>query len=570
MQKRGLRYLRALTRWDILAILLILTLLLILGLIVRQTISPFSVAAQPDISLSVWKLPGYTLKTTFRMLTGLLASILFTFGYATLAAKNRRAEMILLPILDVLQSVPVLGYLSFISVLFLDLFPHTWLGPELAAIFAIFTAQAWNMTFSFYQALKTIPHDLDEACRCFRLTAWQRFWRLEVPFAFPGLVWNMMMSMAGGWFFIVAAEAITVGHLHIVLPGLGSYLAKAISTRDLPAVGWSILAMAIAIILCDQLLFRPLVVWADHFRFEQEQTRIHPKSWVWRLFRKARMVRMATRPARQGLRWLMKAPLPQLSRRNRSARLNHKLDGTIGWALLTGLLILMAWKLYCLIRPGLTCQDVLIVLENGAITLTRVIILTALASLVWVPLGIEIGLRPRLSQWVQPIAQFLAAFPANLFFPVAVLLIVKYHLTPSIWLSPLMILGTQWYILFNVIAGASAFPKDLKEAAEMLRVKGWKRWRKILIPGILPYYVTGAITASGGAWNASIVSEIVNWGPTTLNGSGLGAYIAQMTINGDYPRIALGIAVMSSIVMATNHLVWRPLYTFAARHNQPG
>ncbi|HVC50141.1 MAG TPA: ABC transporter permease subunit [Burkholderiales bacterium] len=573
MQKGGLRYLRTLSWWDLLAILLILAIVIVFGSTAHQMTAPFAISEQPRISLSPWALPAYTLRTTIRMLIGLAASLLFTLIYATLAAKSRRAELLLLPILDVLQSVPVLGYLSFTTILFISLFPYTWLGPELAAIFAIFTAQAWNMTFSFYQALKTIPDDLDEASRCFRLTAWQRFWRLEVPFALPGLVWNMMMSMAGGWFFVVAAEAITVGRLRIILPGVGSYLAQAIATRDIPAVGWSIVAMAIAIILCDQLLFRPLVAWADNFRFEQAPVGATPKSWVIDLFRKARFIHLTVKPVRQGLQWIIRSRFSLSSARNQTAVtgvLKRRVTGFAWVMLLISALLYTGWKFFVFSQPELTLSDLGIVLENGGITLIRVIVLISLATLVWVPVGIIIGLRPRLSQQIQPVAQFLAAFPANLFFPIAVFFIVRFHLTPSIWLSPLMILGTQWYILFNVIAGASAFPGDLREAGAMLRVRGWNWWRKIMIPAVLPYYITGAITASGGAWNASIVSEIVNWGPTTLNGSGLGAYIAQMTTAGDYPRIALGIAVMSSFVITMNHLFWRPLYAFAARRTRLG
>jgi NitT/TauT family transport system permease protein len=555
---------------DAVALLLVIAVVILLGLGGHQMVAPFLPAQQPTISLSPSVLPGYALRTTMRMLAALAASLIFTFTYATAAAKSRRAEMVLIPLLDVLQSVPVLGYLSFTVVFFVSLFPGSSLGPELAAIFAIFTAQAWNMAFSFYQGLRTIPSDLDEASRAFRLSAWQRFWRLETPFAMPGLVWNMMMSMSGGWFFVVASEAISVGAIQIALPGVGSYVALAIQERDLGAVGWAIVAMTVTIVLYDQLLFRPLVAWADKFRFEQTAAPVVPRSWVLDLFHQARVLRVVIQPFTAGVQALVRSRF-SLFKGVRSP-LSHRLPqrfGDVAWlTFVAAVVAYVGWKLAEFARPTLRWNDLGLVASNGTLTLLRVVILIILASVVWVPIGVAVGLRPKLAEKVQPVAQFLAAFPANLLFPIAVFLIVRFNLAPKIWLSPLMILGTQWYILFNVIAGASAFPSDFREAAASFRVRGWCWWRDVMLPGIFPYYVTGAITASGGAWNASIVSEAVSWGPKQLTGSGLGAYIAQMTTAGDYPRIALGIAVMSVIVISMNRLIWRPLYAFAERRTR--
>ncbi len=552
---------------DLVAVFLVLGTVILLGSGARQMVTPFVITQQPEISLSPAVLPVYVLRTVMRMLAALVASLIFTFTYATLAAKSRRAEMVLIPILDVLQSVPVLGYLSFTVVFFVSLFPGNVLGPELAAIFAIFTSQAWNMAFSFYQALRTIPSDLDEASRSFRSSAWQRFWRLEVPFAMPGLIWNMMMSMSGGWFFVVASEAISVGDVQIALPGVGSYVAHAILDRDLAAVGWAIVAMTIAIVLYDQLLFRPLVAWADKFRVEQTAALIVSRSWVLDLFRRSTLLRLIGKPIGVGLQIVTRARLAvpagfyQLSSWSPRRRVVN-----VAWfGLLLAGVSYVGWNLVQFAGPELSRGDIAIAVSNGALTLLRVVILIALASVIWVPIGVTVGLRPKLAEKVQPIAQFLAAFPANLLFPVAVFLIVRFDLTPKIWLSPLIILGTQWYILFNVIAGASAYPSDFREAAASFRVRPWHWWRDVMLPGIFPYYVTGAITASGGAWNASIVSEAVSWGSTKLSASGLGAYIAEMTEAGDYPRIALGIAVMSVLVISMNRLLWRPLYAFAER-----
>ena len=555
---------------DVVGIILVVGVLGLVATAGHQLTASLVLNEQPRITLSPTALPLYAFRTMTRMLAALLASLLFTFCYATFAAKSRRAEAVLIPLLDVLQSVPILGYLSFTVVFFLSLFPGHMLGLEMAAIFAIFTSQAWNMTFSFYQSLKTIPRDLDEASRCFRSSGWQRFWRLEVPFAMPGLVWNMMMSMSGAWFFVVASEAISVGDAQFTLPGIGAYVARAIQDRDLAAVGWAIGAMTVTILLYDQLLFRPLVAWADKFRFEQTSASITPKSWVLDLFGRSRLFQWIARPvgsvlhAAAHLHLRIDEFVPDFS----GGRPLRRLRNFAWYGLVFALLAYGGWGLVRLLLPALSWPDVAEALADGALTLARVVFLVIIATVIWVPIGVYVGLRTKLAERVQPVAQFLAAFPANLLFPLAVFMIVRFDLRPGIWLSPLMILGTQWYILFNIIAAASAFPSDLREAAASFRIRPLRWWRDILLPGVFPYYVTGAITASGGAWNASIVSEAVNWGPTKLDGGGLGAYIARMTEAGDYPRIALGIAVMSVLVIAMNRLLWRPLYAFAERRSR--
>ena len=555
---------------DLVAVALLVAIIILVGSGARQMLAPLTAGQPPEISLSPTALPAYAVRTTIRMLAALVASLLFTFTYATVAAKSRRAEMVLIPLLDVLQSVPVLGYLSFTVVFFVSLFPGSALGPELAAIFAIFTAQAWNMAFSFFQALRTVPHDLDEASRSFRFSGWQRFWRLEVPFAMPGLIWNTMMSMSGGWFFVVASEAISVGNLQIALPGIGSYVARAIQERDLYAVWCAIIAMTVTILIYDQLLFRPLVAWADKFRYEQTAAQTMPRSWILDLFQRTRIMRAIGRPIGMVTQTIARARLAlplQVHELGSSLRTRH----LVGFAWYGFILLGIGYALWSLsqyFEATISLSDVSDAARNGGLTLLRVAVLIAIATLIWVPIGVAVGLRPNLAEKVQPLAQFLAAFPANLLFPLAVYLIVRFRLSPTIWLSPLMILGTQWYILFNVIAGASAFPSDFREAAASFRIPGWRWWREVMLPGIFPYYVTGAITASGGAWNASIVSEAVSWGSIKLSGGGLGAYIAQMTEAGDYPRIALGIAVMSTLVVAMNRILWRPLYAFAERRTR--
>jgi NitT/TauT family transport system permease protein len=384
----------------------------------------------------------------------------------------------------------------------------------------------------------------------------------------PGLVWNMMMSMSGGWFFVVASEAITVGNRTITLPGIGAYLATAIAQRNLECVGYVVLVMALVILAYDQLLFRPLVAWADKFRMENTASANAPDSWLLDLVRRTRLITRLLGPVGRGLATLARVrarPLPRQSRNGGAAKARVASRwGDAAWAL-----CLLALTAYLLSRVGAyvyaseSLPEVGHVFVLGLITLVRVAVLIVVASAIWVPVGVAIGLRPALAGKVQPIAQFLAAFPANLLFPVFVVVIVAWHLDPDIWLSPLIILGTQWYILFNVIAGTTAFPNDFKEAAANFRIRGWQWWRQIILPGIFPYYLTGAITAAGGAWNASIVAEYVSWGNEKLVAHGLGAYIAENTIAGDFPKIILGVAVMSLFVTLSNRLVWRPLYAYA-------
>ncbi|GAC1629784.1 MAG: ABC transporter permease subunit [Nevskia sp.] len=556
------------SRWDVIAFSLLIGTFVAIALGAAQFGEPLAQLERTPIDLDPAALPYYALRTTLRMVAAMLLSLVFSIAYAGLAAKNRRAERVLVPLLDILQSVPILGFLSFTVTFFLGLFPGRVFGAELASVFAIFTSQAWNMTFSVYQSLRTLPPDLVEATRSLRFSPFQRFRKLELPFAMPGLIWNMMMSMSGGWFFVVASEAITVGNQTITLPGVGSYVATAIADRNLGAIFWAILAMLIVIVLYDQLLFRPLIAWGEKFRADNEPGQVAPQSWVLRMLQRSRFVAVLSG---WGLGLLNRLLRRRPNRRNavaepRPAPAWAPLALDIVWYGGVGLCAAFAlWSAVRYIGHTMGLADIGEVLLLALATMIRVVVLVAFASLVWVPIGVAIGLRPRLAAVAQPVAQFLAAFPANLFFPVAVFLIVRFKLHPDIWLSPLMILGTQWYILFNVVAGASVFPHDLRDAAANLHLRGWLWWKRVMIPGILPYYVTGAMTAAGGSWNASIVAEFVTWGDQQVQAHGLGSYIAQATTAGDYPKVVLGVAVMSLFVVTFNRLLWRPLYRGAER-----
>jgi len=563
---------RAPNRWDGVALLLVMGLLVGLVDVGRSTLfTPLAANQATTIHLNPSYLPFYALRTTARMFAALFCSLFFTFTYATLAAKSRRAGLILVPILDILQSVPILGFLSFTVVFFLNLFPGRVFGAELACIFAIFTSQAWNMAFSFYQSLTSLPTDLLEASRAFRLSPWQKFWRLDVPYAMPGLVWNTMLSMSGGWFFVVASEAITVGNTTFTLPGIGSYVALALEQKNLMAIFQAIIAMLIVILLYDQLLFRPLVAWSAKFRFETTAATATPDPWMLKLIRQTRLFQAIFDVLGGAIGSVLRLRLAG----NSSVQVDeNRQPSRIIDACWFSIILLVAayalWKIISFISGSLHWHDLATALLMGFYTMIRVVVLMAIAALVWVPIGVWIGLRPKATRIAQPIAQFLAAFPANLLFPPFVVAIVYFHVSPNIWLTPLMLIGTQWYILFNVIAGAAAFPGDMREAVANFRIRGLLRWRRVMIPGILPYFVTGAITASGGAWNASIVAEVASWGSTNLHAQGLGAYIAQATTAGDTPKIVLGVAVMSAFVITFNRLLWRPLYAYAARRTTLG
>ena len=399
----------------------------------------------------------------------------------------------------------------------------------------------------------------------YRLSPIRRFLKLDLPFGTPALVWNAMMSMSGSWFMVVASEAITVGNTSVALPGVGSFLALAIIRQNLYAVGQAVGVMALVIMAYDQLFFRPIVAWADRFRFEMTASSERPRSWVFELLRRTRMLPVVLAPLGAIGRVLL-AFEPRVTRRRimGERRTNPTLERI--WQITVGVAVVGAlFQTVRYIMHYLVWHEVLIAVTFGCYTMIRVIVLIVLASLIWVPIGVWIGLRPVWAERLQPVAQFLAAFPANVLFPFVVIGIVRWNLAPDLWLSPLMILGTQWYILFNVIAGASAIPTDLREAADMFHVRGWQWWRQVALPGIFPFYVTGALTASGGSWNASVLSELVTWGNHKVVARGLGSYIEEATIAGDYARVALGIGVMSLFVIGFNRLLWRPLYAYGER-----
>jgi NitT/TauT family transport system permease protein len=556
-------------RWaDVVVAAALLALLFGLLRLAPSLNAPFLPSTAPStVSTDPANLPYYAVRSLLRMFIALILSVIFTFVYATAAARLRRAEKVLIPLLDILQSVPVLGFLSVTVTAFINLFPGSELGLEWASIFAIFTSMAWNMTFAFYHSLVSQPRDLDEAARVMRLTKWQRFWRLDVPSGMIPLVWNGMMSFGGAWFFLAASESISVLNHHYALPGIGSYVATAIAHGNLNEVGLAIIVMIVIVIAVNFLFWRPVTAWAERFRVEESEAAERPRSLVLDVLRRSDVPELLGRPLAPVGRLLDRGTRPfGLAEHPLAVSRTRERTGDVFFAgVLATLVVYGAWQALGYVRATTGLGEFGYAFALGAATLARVMVLIAIATVVWVPIGVWIGMNPKVTRYAQPVVQVLASFPANFVFPLAIVVFVAWHIPLNIGAILLMALGAQWYILFNVIAGASAIPSDLREAMTSLQVSGWLRWKKFILPAIFSSYVTGGITAAGGAWNASIVAEVVSYGPHHLTATGLGAYIFQATATGNFPKILVGIAVMSVYVVLVNRLLWRRLYRIAER-----
>ena len=536
----------------------------------RGMLVAFDPTSVAPLDFSTDQIPYYAGRTLLRMWIAFCFSLIFAIALGYLAAKNSVARMVILPALDVLQSVPVLGFLSATVSGFMALFPGSLLGVECAAIFAIFTGQVWNMAFGFYHSMVTIPTDMQEAASTYGMSRWQRFRTVELPASAHSLIWNSMMSFGGGWFFVAQSEAISVMNKDIKLPGLGSYMASSIEKGNHHAALLAVIAMLVLILLSDQLIWRPLLVWADKFKIELTESGLPPTSWVYNLLAGTYMFTWLNLHVWQPL----EDTLAQSMRHVRPAAKRSR-SSSVNWPVRIAGLMLALWVGYeailgvfaaiATLHGVLTLPTVGHIVWLGFLTLLRVLAMTVLATLIWTPVGVWVGFHPKAARFAQPLAQIGASFPVNMTFPIVVGFFVATH-TAMNWGSILLIaMGTQWYILFNVIAGAMAIPNEMKEVASIYRLHRWQLWRTLILPAIFPFWVTGACTAAGGAWNASIVAELATWGNTTLKADGLGAFIAEVTKSGDTPLIIVSIAVMSLFVVAMNKLVWRRLYGFAER-----
>lgn len=532
---------------------------------INQPIGPKGIPSA--VSTDLINLPYYTLRSVFRMMLALIASLIFTIIYGSLAARSRRLGKVLIPLLDILQSVPILGFLSATVTIWLVIFPGSMMGVEAASIFAIFTSQAWNMTFSFHRSLLSEPKELDEAVRSLQLTHWQRFWVLDMPNAMIPLLWNCMMSVGGGWFFLTASEMISVNNHTYALPGVGSFVAQSAAENKLGNIWWAILSMIVVVLAIDFFLWKPLTAWAERFRITQSASDEERKSAVLTLIRHSHadevisklfspireLLEIITRPfGRTGSQWPRKAS---------QRKLGDLVFNIVMAVLILGLAAQMLY--FVATRTGL--QEFATAGALGALTFARVAVLIFVSSLIWVPVGVYIGMNPKISRIMQPVVQILASFPANFVFPFAMMWFMAWHIDLGWGSIILMALGTQWYILFNVIAGASAIPDDLREMARSFRLNRMLKWKTLVLPAIFGSWCTGGITAAGGAWNASIVSEIVEYGKNHMATQGLGAYITNATTVGDSVKTLVGVTVMSLIVVLSNRLFWTPLQRYSAK-----
>jgi len=516
-----------------------------------------------EISLAPSAIPRYAFYSLVRMAVAYLLSLFFAIGYGYVAAYNKRLEAIMLAILDILQSIPVLSFLPGVMLAMVSLFPSRQLGVEFGSIVLIFTGQVWNMAFSFYASLKAIPRELMEASRIYRYSGLQRFLQLELPQGAIGLVWNSMVSVAGGWFFLMACEMFVLGKRDFRLPGLGSYLQSAASAGDTGAIVWGIAAMIGVVVLIDQLIWRPAIAWSDKFKLEQVESSDAHSSFILDLVHKSPIL----------TRMRQKITLPLMERIYRAAANRHSESEAppskwqrAFWAMggiVAALAILHGVFQGLLVLRAVSPSDVLTTIESAGATFLRVLASLVIASAWTIPAGVAIGFNPRLARIAQPVAQVAASVPATALFPVLLLGLVRFGGGLNTGSILLMLLGTQWYILFNVIAGAIAIPSDLKEAADIFRFSSLDRWRIVILPGIFPYLVTGLVTASGGAWNASIVAEYFHFQGKVLSTFGLGAEISSATDSGNFALLLLSTVVMATLVVSVNRLVWRPLYRLA-------
>ncbi len=541
-----------------------LSLFYAIVVLARQWFGPFN--PHVEISRSPWHLPIYAAYSLLRIAIAYVLSLAFTLVYGYVAAYNPRAERIMIPLLDILQSIPVLSFLPGVMLAMVALFPRHQLGVELGAILLIFTGQVWNMAFSFYSSLKSIPRDMREAAKIYRFNWFQRFTQFELPYAAIGLVWNSMMSVAGGWFFLMACEMFVLGSNDFRLPGLGSYLQTAASAGDTRSILWGIGTMIAVIVLLDQIVWRPVIAWAEKFKFEQVESTDAPQSWFLDLVEHSRLLKrlrkQVVRPARERLSMYF-------AQHGHDSEEEHAPATWKVWVGRTVASLAVLAVCYAVVRAiGMMLQinaaDYRQILEGTAATFGRVVAALLIGTLWTVPVGVAVGFNPKLARIAQPLAQIAASVPATALFPIVLLVLIQIGGGLGIGSIMLLLLGTQWYILFNVIAGAMAIPTDLKEASSLFKFNSGQKWRTLILPGIFPYLITGLVTASGGAWNASIVAEYFRLRDHTYTTVGLGATISRATDSGNFALLLGSTIVMAMVVVTVNRLVWRRLYRLAA------
>jgi NitT/TauT family transport system permease protein len=533
----------------------------------RAWLGPVTPSAQ--ISQSPGILPLYALYSLVRICVAYALSLVFALAYGYIAASSRRAELLMVPLLDILQSIPVLSFLPGVMLAMVAIFPHSQFGVEFGSILLIFTGQVWNIAFSFYSSLKTVPRELHEAATIYRFSRWQRFAELDLPFSTIGLVWNSMMSVAGGWFFLMACEMFVLGKRDFRLPGLGSYLQTAASNGDTRAILWGVAAMIAVIVLLDQLVWRPIIVWADKFKFEQVESPSAAHTTLLSLIGRAaiviRIYRFILRPVFNRFTLLF-ATGARAAAAKFSAPKQERSRRWTGYLLAVAILIGLGFAVFHAARElsDLSGEDYIDLLRSAVLTFLRVNVALIIGALWTVPVGVAIGSHPRFARVAQPLVQMAASIPATALFPVILLFLIRLPAGLEIAAMLLMLLGTQWYILFNVIAGAMSIPTDLKEAAHIFGFSSWDRWRYLILPGIFPYLITGLVTASGGAWNASIVAEYFHFQGKIVSTAGLGSTISSASDTGRFDVLLASTLIMATVVVLINRLLWRRLYRLAS------
>jgi NitT/TauT family transport system permease protein len=532
-------------------------------MLARYWSSPFTPEA--EISHSPTALPLYAAYSLLRIAIAYFLSLAFTLVYGHIAAYNPKAERFMIPLLDILQSIPVLSFLPGVMLAMVALFPRHQLGVELGAILLIFTGQVWNMAFSFYSSLRSIPKEMREAARLYGFTSWQRFTQMELPYSAIGLIWNSMMSVAGGWFFLMACEMFVLGDRDFRLPGLGSYLQTVSGEGDTRGILWGLFAMIAVIVLLDQLVWRPVIAWAQKFKMEQVEAADAPKSPILELIRHSHALQMLTKRV---TRPLSERLAMHFAEKERGRESEPKKSAARVWIGRLIAIIVLAAIAYAIVDAGrllsgLTSADLRAMAIGAGATFLRVMAALVIGAAWTIPFGVWVGLNPKLARVAQPLAQIAASIPATALFPVVLLVLIQLGGGLGIGSIALLLLGTQWYILFNVIAGASAIPTDLKECSSIFRFSSGERWKRLILPAIFPYLITGLVTAAGGAWNASIVAEWFHFRGQTYTTVGLGATITQATDTGNFRLLLAATIVMAAIVVTVNRTVWRPLYRLA-------
>lgn len=508
---------------------------------------------------------SYSIKTITRMLIALVGSVLFTLIVAPIAAKNKHVESVVIPIIDILESLPILTITAYVFLFAISTTGSYAFSLESAAISAVFFCQVWNMTISMYQSIKTLPKELKQLGASMELSSWQKFWHIELAYSMPGLITNCMISMSAGWFYIVESEALTIANKEYYISGIGSYLALAITQQSFIDVFYVLAAVFIMIMIYDQIIFRPLLHWGNKFKYDQDGYEMQKSPWFYHLLQKTRLIKRLNEFSNFIAYKINNLIKFFTNRSTKKVTSGISTSYIIVYGILGTLLVHYLYQLIYNISPHIKLSEILNVLYLSTVTGVKVMLMVLVASVIWVPIGVKIGLSNKLSNIFEPITQFLAAIPAQIFYPFVTIVIINYDLSHEIFTTPIMIIGTQWYILFNVIIGTKQIPYNIRATIKAFDIKGVKWWTRYMLPAIYPYYITGAMAAAGGCWNASLAAEFLSWGDIQITSTGIGSYIKENLIAGDMDKVSLGLVIMTCMIILINRLIWHKMYDIAEK-----